>query len=379
MVWKEPGKDKDPWNTTERPPDLERWVKNLQQRLGKLFGGKRVGRPHQFHAATLWWLVPIIIAAWLASGFYTVAPGDRGVQFIFGRYHGTSQPGLHWRTPWPIGRVDIVSGVEGRDYAHTYNNLLTSDGSLVVVDATVHYHVADLRDYLFNTATPSSAPEEAGSGSKVLLGQLANAAIRAAVARSTFASIMGSGWDAIEADARRQLNGALQPYHAGIEVTQLQFQRVSLPQAVASSDGDVQGAEQQAGQAENAARAYADNLLPQAQTEADAKLKQAQAYRTTLVGQAQADTARFDMVLAAYRKAPAVTREELYTQTMEEILANADKVVVDTRGGNVTVQLGQPFAPPVESRVAPAKAAVKAAASATTGTSAPAATTKGGA
>ncbi|MGH8312466.1 MAG: FtsH protease activity modulator HflK [Gammaproteobacteria bacterium] len=342
MVWKEPGKDKDPWNSTEHAPDLERMVKNLQKKLGWLFGSKHGGQYH-FHAAALWWLVPVIIAAWLLSGFYKVAPGDRGVNFVFGRYMNVAQPGLHWHAPWPVGYANTISGVEGRDYTHSYNRLLTRDGYIVVVDAVVHYHVVDVRDYLFNTATAAPAPSSAGAGAKTLLGMLTDAAVRAAVAQNTLATITGSGQDAVEADARQRLNSTLKPYGIGIAVTRLEFQHVGVPEAASSADADVQAAQQDASQAEAAARTYADQLLPQAKSEADAKLTQAETSRAMLVSQAQADTARFDAVLTAYRKAPALTREELYIQTMEDILGSANKVIVDTRNGNVTVQLGQPF------------------------------------
>ena len=375
MVWKEPGKDKDPWNTTERPPDLERMVKSLQQRLGRLFGGRR-GRPHQFHAAILWWLVPAVVIAWLLSGFYRVAPGDRGVNFLFGRFENVTEPGLRWQLPWPVGRVLLVNGVEGRNYTHTYSRLLTNDGNLVVVEALVRYHVNNLESYLFSTATVSALPQEPGAGAKELLGDLTSAAVRTAVARSSLAGILGDQRDAVESDARTRLNQALQAYAPGIAVTQLEFQRVSLPETIGSGDGGVPSAQQDASQAKMAARAYADNLLPQAQAAADAKIKEAEAYRTSLIGEAQADTARFDAVLAAYRKAPALTREELYTETMEDILANANKVVVDTRNGNVTVQLGRPFQPAPAASTTSSLSAKPPAASAT---SAPSAVTgKGG-
>lgn len=359
MVWNEPGKDKDPWNSAERPPDLERMAKNLHKRLSWLFGNKRGGQYH-FHAATLWWLLPVIMAAWLVSGFYEVTSGDRGVYFVFGRYMGVAQPGLHWHVPWPVGYADIISGVEGRDYAHSYNQLLTSDDNIVVVDALVHYHVTDLRDYLFNAGTSIRTPESADAGSKIMLGALADAAVRAAVARSTLASILGSGQDAVETDARQQLDVALKPYNTGIAVTRLVFQRVSVPEAVSTTAADVRTAQQDASQAQDTARAYADNLLPQAQGTADAKLTEAEAYRTILVSQAEADIARFDAVLVAYRKAPALTRDALYLQTMEDILANANKVVVDARNGSVTVQLGQSFQSPNEPAVrAPEKPPAK--------------------
>lgn len=380
MVWKEPGNDKDPWNTQQRPPDLERTLKNLQQRLGRLFGGKRGGRPRQFHVAVLWWLVPAIIIAWLLSGFYRVASGDRGVNFIFGRFENSVEPGLHWQISWPVGRVLLVHGAEGSNYTHTYTRLLTSDGNVVVVDALVRYHVINLSDFLFGSASLAATPQEPGAGAKALLGDLTDAAVRSAVARTTLTGILGDQRDAVESDARTRLDQALQAYTSGIAVTQLDFQRVSLPAAAGNADADVQTARQDASQAATAAHTYADNLLPQAQATADSRIKEAEAYRTTLVGEAQAVTAGFGAVLAAYRKAPALTRDELYMNTMEDILANANKVIVDTRNGSVTVQLGQPFRPAPATGTASGASARSPAASATTLTAPPAATSgKGGA
>ena len=348
MVWNEPGKDKDkdkdPWKSTERPPDLERIVKSLHKRFGWLFGGKRAG-PQRFKMAILWWLLPVIIVTWLLSGFYKVAPGDRGVHFVFGRYTQVVSPGLQWHAPWPIGHADIINGVEGRDYTRSYNRLLTSDGDFVTVDAVAQYHVVDMSDYLFNTAVTAGATESADAGARTLLGTLVDTAISAAVAHSTLVNVMGSGQDAVEAEASRRLNSLLKPYTTGIAVTRLSFQHVSLPESVSSSDADISAAQKDVGQAKTAAQVYSENLLPQVKSEADAKIAQAELYHSMLVNQAQADTAGFDAVLAAYRRAPALTRDMLYTQTMEEILGNANKVVVDTRGGNVTVQLNPPSQP----------------------------------
>ncbi|MGA9855897.1 MAG: FtsH protease activity modulator HflK [Gammaproteobacteria bacterium] len=357
MVWNEPGKDKDPWNSKERPPDLERIVKNLHKRFGWLFGGKR-GGPQRFNIAILWWLLPVITATWLLSGFYKVAPGERGVHFVFGRYTQVVSSGLHWHMPWPIGHADIISGVEGRDYTRSYNRLITSDGNVVTIDAVAQYHVVDISDYLFNTAVAAGTAESADAGTRALLGILADAAIRTAVAHSTLDNVMGSGQDTVEEDASQRLNALLKQYATGIAVTRLSFQHVSLPESVSSSDADISAAQQDAGQAKTAAQEYADTLLPQVKSEADAKIAEAGLYRTTLMDQAQADITGFDAVLTAYRKAPAVTRDMLYTQTMEEILSNANKVVVDTRSGNVTVQLNQapqPAKSGMDKKPAPAK------------------------
>lgn len=385
MVWKEPGKDKDPWKSTEPPPDLERMVKNLHKRLSSLFGGQRGGQ-HRFRATILWWLLPVIIATWLLSGFYKVAPGERGINFVFGRYTGVASPGLHWHAPWPAGHADIIGGVEGRDYTRSYNRLLTSDGDIVTVNAVVQFHVVDMSDYLFNTASAADAGKSADAGTKTLLGELADAAIRTAVAHGTLEGILGAGRGAVEADASQRLNAFLKPYNTGIAVTRLSFQHVSVPESVSGSDADVSTAQREAQQAKTGAEAYANELQPQVKRAADAKIAEAELYRTTLVNQAQADTAGFDAVLAAYRKAPALTRDTLYMQTMEEILGNANKVVVDTRNGNVSVQVPQAFTPtkPAASKVpTPEKAAAGSASAAVTNantapTAAPAAGTHRG-
>ncbi len=344
MVWNEPGKDKDPWNNTEKEPELERLVKNLQKRFSGWFGGKQ-GGPLHLRAATLWWLLPVIIATWLISGFYRVAPGERGVHFFLGRYTEMVQPGIHWHVPWPAGHVDIISGVEGRDYSRSYNRLLTSDGNVVSVDATSQYHVTDISKYLFNAAASSGAGDSADAGARILLGALVDASVRSAVSHSSLENILGNGQDAVEAQASQRLNQLLETYDVGITVTRFSFQHVSLPDNVSKGETGINAAQEQAAKAKAAAQAAADNALSGVKSQADARIAKARLYGTTLVNQARADVSGFDAVLAAYRKAPAVTREMLYTQTMQEILGDAHKVVVDSRNGNVTVQFNAPSQP----------------------------------
>lgn len=357
MVWNEPGKDKDPWNNTEKEPELERLVKNLQKRFGGLFGGKS-GGPLHLRAATLWWLIPVIIATWLISGFYRVGAGERGVHFFLGRYTEMVQPGIHWHAPWPVGHADLITGVGGRDYSRSYNRLLTSDGDIVSVDAVAQYHVTDISKYLFNAAASSAASDTADTGARTLLGALVDTSIRAAVSHSTLENLLGSGQDAVEAQASQRLNQLLKTYDAGIAVTRFSFQHVSLPGGVSKGDTGINKAQQQAAKAKSVAQTAANNSLARVKSQADDRIAQARLYSTRLVNQARADVTGFDAVLAAYRKAPAVTREMLYTQTMQDILGNARKVVVDSRNGNVTVQFSAP-SQPAESGTGNSKPAAK--------------------
>ncbi|HEX5339655.1 MAG TPA: FtsH protease activity modulator HflK [Gammaproteobacteria bacterium] len=339
MVWNEPGKnnDKDPWGNGEHSPDLERLVKTIRQRLRTLFGGKRPGRKG-LHAVTLLWVVPLLVIAWLVSGFYTIAAGDRGVPLSFGRAGAIMQPGLHWNYPWPIGTQVTVTGVDqGRDYTHLYNQLVTEDGSVVVVAAQVHYQISDIRDYLFKVAAPGSED----TGSRALFNALADSAIRIAVARSTLAGMLGNGRDQAEAEAHDLLQTALRHNEAGIAVTRLVFQRVDVPDVVSSAYEDVRKAKQDAQQLQDDAQVYANRVVAEAKGTGDADVTEADAYRVTRTSVAQADVARFDEILGAYRAEPALTRDQLYLQAMEDVLGKVNKVVVDTHNGNVSVQFTQ--------------------------------------
>lgn len=358
MVWKEPGKDKDPWNSSPQPADLERMLKNWQRRLSALFGGGRPGA-HQFHATSLLWLIPLIVAAWLLSGFYRVTGNDRGVNFVFGQYTSTTLPGLHWHLPWPVGHSTIIAGAGGRDYSRHYNRLLTGDGNVVSVDAVVNYHVTDVRDFLFATATPGLDIAGADSGAKVLLAALADSAIRAAVAHATLADMQGAGREQVESNARARLAADLAQYHSGVDMTRLVFQKVGVPEAVASSYDEVQQAEQDSRAAQAEAQAYAENQLPMATSTATQQVQQAQLYKTELLAQAEADSARFNTVLAAYKRAPGLTRDQLYFETMEEVLGRVHKVVMDGKSGNVTVYFSPPpnaAAPAAGGKAAPSAA-----------------------
>lgn len=338
MVWNEPGKNnKDPWESGGHSPDLERLVKNLQRRLGMLFGGKRPGRKGMYPVSVLW-IVPVLIIAWLASGFYTVAAGDRSIVLVFGRAGPVVPPGLHWHLPWPIGVQLTVNGVDqGRDYTHLYNQLITRDGSIVTIAVQVHYQISNLGDYLFKVAAPGA--DEAGS--RTLFDGLVDYAVRTAVARSTLADLLDNGSDQAETEAHDLLQNALRQNDAGIAISRLAFQRVDVPQEVASAYADVRKAKQDAQQAQDNAQVYSNRVVAEAQGTSDADVTEANAYKITRRSEAQADVARFNEILNAYRAEPALTRDQLYLQTMQDVLGNVNKVVVDAKSGNVTVQ----FAP----------------------------------
>jgi membrane protease subunit HflK len=338
MVWKEPGKDKDPWDGERRSPELEQWLRRLQQRWSSLFGRRR--RREQ-PTVVLWWLIPVVLAAWLLSGCYVVDEGDRGVELLFGRYRDTVTPGLHWNAPWPIGASEIVSGVEqGAAYVRGYGALVTADGAAISVEVAVHYRIVDLPQFLYGNANPNDGP-----GAAAILGTLTDAAVSAAVAHAGFNSLSTTAADAVADDARGQLTESLLNYRTGLEVTKLELRKFAVPAAVASAHTLVHQAEADAARQADEARLYADDLLPRARGEADSRLAAAKAYAAKVVQDADGDVTAFQQVLPAYRRAQAVTRDTLYLDTYEDILNHVDKVVVLGRKGQVTLSLDKPFAP----------------------------------
>ena len=335
MVWKEPGKHKDPWEEGgQDSPDLEKLVGDLHKRISSIFGRRRRGRGRQ---RAILWLVPLALLAWLLSGCYVVNAGDRGVEFLLGRFQSVSGPGLHWRAPWPLGSDELVSGVDqGTDYLRSYATLLTSDGNAVSAEVSVHYRITDLSRYLFGNTSPM------GGGAADIVGNFTDAAVSAAVAHAALPDIMGPGVDAAENTVRSQLLTELKRYPVGIEVSRVSLTKVSAPAPVASAHAAVQQAEAAAQQQSDAADAYAAGILPRARGEADSRVDAAKAYAGELVKRAEGDAAAFADVLVAYRRAPAVTRESLYLSTYEQILAQVDRVVVMGKDGHVTLSLDKP-------------------------------------
>jgi modulator of FtsH protease HflK len=357
VVWKEPGKDKDTWEEGgQGSPDLEKLVDDLQRRFSSLFRRRQRGRGRSPAAL---WLVPLAFCAWLLSGCYVVSAGDRGVAFLLGRLQSVAAPGLHWHVPWPLGGSEIVSGVDqGLDYVRGYGALLTADGNAVSAEVVVHYGITDVPQYLFANASPAGVGAAADA-----LGKLADSAVSASVAHATLAQLMGPGVDTVETAARDALLASLQHYPLGVEVSRVTLTKVSAPAPLTAAYTAVRQAELSARQQSDAADAYAADVLPKARGEADSRVEAAKSYASRRVQSAQADAAAFGELLAAYKRAPEVTRESLYLSTLQQILAQVDRVVVVlSTDKHVTLSLeskspaskSPPAAAPVPKSVSPA-------------------------
>lgn len=353
MVWKEPGKDKDPWGEDgQRSADLDKIVENMQRRLNSLFGaGRRRGRRKRNQHPVLW-LLPLFVMLWLASGFYGVENGDRGVNFLFGRYYDVTTPGLNWHAPWPLGHSEIVAGVDaGADYVRGYPSLPSADGNAVSVEVSVHYQIVDIPRYLFANANPGDGPAATG-----LLARLSDAAVSNTVAHAGFADLLGRDVDSAEAAAHDQLVASLRDYDVGLAVTHLELRKLTVPSAVAAAYAGVRQAEDEARRQQDEALAYAHDLVPRTRGEGDRSLLDAHAYADEVTQRAVGDAAAFGQLLPAYRRAPALTRDSLYRDTFEQVLGQVSKVVVLSDKNRVALSFDHlcPSRPPAAA-TAPAK------------------------
>ena len=335
MAWNDPGRNRNPWgNRPDRgAADLDEALRNLQQKLAGMFGGQGGGGAgggeggggdatmRGFGAGTV---VLVLVAIWAATGLYKVDAAERAVVTRFGQYVGTTEPGLRWHLPWPIETRQIVN-VESVEGFSDQTRMLTSDENLVDINIAVQYRRAEARAYAFNVRDPEST-----------LGEVSESAIREIVGRSRLDFVLEEGRQEIAARTKELIQRTLDSYETGIEVTSVNLQGVAVPEQVATAQRDAIKAREDKERLALEAQAYANDILPKAKGSAARQLEDAQAYRSRIVADAEGEAERFTKLLAAYEQAPAVTRQRLYFETMEQVLGNTNKVLVDTKGtGNM--------------------------------------------
>jgi membrane protease subunit HflK len=317
--------------------DLEAQLRRLRKRFGRFGGG-----PSGLIA-----LVVVVILAWFAVGSWTLVDArEAGILLRLGQYQGTLQPGLHFHLPRPFATVLKVDVGRSRTVSDQIR-MLTSDGQIALVDFFVQYKVTDPRKFLFAARDPEDA-----------MRQATLAVLRAQVGTQTMQQL-GALTDNTLTDAMKAaLQKTLDGYGSGIAVTEVGIQNVSVPQEVADAWNDIGNARQDAQRMQGDARAAADKAQADARTQAAQIRADAEAYKTDRVAAANAEAARFDQVLNAYRAAPDVTRRKLWLQTMQEVL-DKNRTVINAGGGSVIIQMP----PPATSAREPAPASVPAPAS----------------
>jgi membrane protease subunit HflK len=351
MAWNEPGgkKDKDPWGEPGReqgPPDLDEVVRKLQDRLSRLFGGKRGGGSGGGHNATsagIGAILAVVVVLWGLSGFYTVEQGYRGVEMQFGRYTNTTQAGLQWHLPFPIESVTKVNVEDIRDVAIGYRSgvggkaerrvpqealMLTQDENIIDIQFAIQYKVKDAKDYLFNVRDPDAT-----------LQQATESGVREVIGKSKMDFALKEGRAEIAVRVEELVQTILDSYGTGLQITSVNMQDAQPPEQVQGAFNDAIKAEQDQDRVKKEAEAYSNDILPRARGEAARRLEGAAAYKEKVIAMADGETSRFLQLLKEYEQAPAVTRERLYLDALEDVLGRASKVMVDVKGGNSLMYL----------------------------------------
>ncbi|NOQ64980.1 MAG: FtsH protease activity modulator HflK [Methyloprofundus sp.] len=343
MSWNEPGgdKNKDPWSgrneDKNNPPDLDEALRSLQGKLGGLFGGSNSdGEDTPPSMKGLGFVAVGALALWLASGFYIVDEGNRGVEMRFGQYTNSTQPGLNWKFPSPIEKVEIVNVAQIRSLEVGYRSgggrkgtvskealMLTKDENIVDVRLAVQYQVSDAKKYLFNINNQTAT-----------LKQVIESAERGVVGGNTMDFVLTEGRTQIVADIKTEIQSVIDSYDSGIMITSVNLQDAQPPEQVQSAFEDAIKAREDEQRLINEAEAYANDIVPRARGAAARVLQEAEGYKSRIIASANGDVSRFSQILTEYEKAPEVTRQRIYLDTMEEVMSGTDTVMVDVQGSN---------------------------------------------
>jgi modulator of FtsH protease HflK len=331
------------------PPDLDELWRDFNQKLSGMFGGKGGGnrppseeqgggfpKPPDLRSAGIGagLIAGVMALVWLGSGVFIVQEGQQAVVTSFGRYAYTADAGIKWRYPYPfqahetvavtqlrsveMGRNTVVASTGLRD-----SSMLTQDENIVDIRFTVQYRLKDARAYLFE----NRAPDEA-------VAQAAESAVREIVGRSKVDSVLYEQRDALAADLVKSIQAQLDRLNAGLIVSNVNVQNVQVPEQVNAAFNDAVKAGADRDRFKNEGQAYASDVIPKARGTAARLREEAEGYRGRVVAVADGDAQRFRSVLAEYQKAPGVTRDRLYLETMQQVYGNVSKVLVDSRSSN---------------------------------------------
>jgi modulator of FtsH protease HflK len=348
-------KDGSPWGSPpgggngsgrggQRPPNIDEIVEKIQKLINKfLKGGKSSsGKPIIFGLI-------LLVVVWTFSGLYRVLPDEQGVVLRFGKFVSTTQPGLNYHIPYPVetvltpkvtkvNRIDIGfrsasdSGrTSGIDDVSEESLMLTGDENIANIDFSVFWVIKDAGKFLFKIQSPVETVKAA-----------AETAMREVIAKSKLQSILTEGRTSIEIETQEIIQSILDEYESGIQVTQVQTQKADPPDQVIDAFRDVQAARADMERSKNEAEGYANDVIPRARGDAAKILQEAEAYKQQVVAAAEGEASRFIAIYNEYAKAKKVTQERMYLETMEKVLADINKVIIDKKAGGVVPYLPLP-------------------------------------
>lgn len=339
------GQHQDGKRPTDGPPDLDQLWRDFNQRLNRLFGNRGGGRggdggnfgPDMRGAGVGVGLIgAIILFLWLVSGFFIVQEGQTAVVLTFGKFSHVAPAGFNWRWPYPIQTHEIVNVSQVRTVEIGYRNsvrnkqlrealMLTDDENIIDIQFAVQYKLKNASDWVFTNRDQEDT-----------VRQVAETAIREIVGRSKMDFVLYEGREKVALDVSQLMQQILDRYKMGVQVTNVTMQGVQPPEQVQAAFDDAVKAGQDRERQKNEGQAYANDVIPKARGAASRLLQEAEAYRARVIANAQGDASRFKQVLVEYQKAPAVTRDRMYLDTMQQIFTNTTKLMVDAKGsGNL--------------------------------------------
>ncbi|WP_431263091.1 FtsH protease activity modulator HflK [Roseateles chitinivorans] len=332
----------------EGPPDLDELWRDFNRKLSRLFGGRGGNdgngpsgngggsQPPDMRGAGIGvaLVIGVVLLGWLASGVFIVQEGQRGVITSFGKYSRTVDAGIQYRLPYPFQAHEVVSFTQlqtveigrnsvGQATGLRDSSMLTQDENIIDVRFTVQYRLKDARDYLFENFNTDEA-----------VSQASESAVREIVGRSNTDAVLYEQRDAIANDLVKSIQTQLDRLKTGIEVVNVNLSSVQPPEQVQAAFDDAFRATADRERLKNEGEAYANDVIPRAQGQAARLREDAEAYRARVVSFADGDAQRFKSVLAEYQKAPAVTRDRLYIDTMQQVYSRVTKVMVDAKSGS---------------------------------------------
>jgi len=341
MAWNDEN-NKSPWGgNNQTPPELEEVIKDFKNKFNTRFGGGSSGKGGVSKAAkgSLKYFVILAVLLWLLSGIYIIDPAERGVVLRFGAFQTSTTQGPHWHIPYPIETVYKVNveqirateigfrNIQNSSYSGAVSSeslMLTKDENMVDVKLAVQFKIADAQAYLFNVFNP-----------ELTLSHVVQSVIRQVVGDNTMDHVLTTGREQVAQEVKDASQGLLNEYNTGLIITAVTMQDAQPPIQVKAAFDDVVKAREDEQRYINEAKAYANDIVPKARGASQRLIAEAEAYKSQVVSKSEGEAYRFTKILTEYLKAPVVTKERLYRETLEEVLGSTSKVIVDSNSNSL--------------------------------------------
>ncbi len=346
MAWND-NDNQNPWgNNNQTPPELDQVIKDFKNKFDGVFGGKKNStsngtKPSIPSTSGIKYIFILALLVWLLSGIYIIDPAEKGVVLRFGAFQEETSQGPHWHLPYPIETLNRINVEQIRTAEIGFRNvvngnrrfggnvsseslMLTKDENMIDAKFAVQYKISDVQAYLFNVANPDTT-----------LRHVAESAIRQVVGKNTMDYILTEGRVSIADDIKEKSQELLSMYETGLQITTVNMQDAQPPEQVQAAFSDAVKAREDKQRLINEAQTYANDILPKSRGKAVRMLEESKAYKSEVISKSEGEASRFKQILTEYEKAPEVTRERLYRETMEGVLFSTNKVVVDSKANSM--------------------------------------------